>query len=177
MELDEAKSGLPEAEENLKVALIPTDPADDKNAIIEIRAGVGGDEASLFAEELLRMLLRWAEQNDFKAELMSDSPNESGGIKECILRIDGFGAYGEFKFEAGVHRVQRIPATESQGRVHTSAVSIVVMPEVEDAAIEIDPNDVRVDVFRSSGCGGQSVNTTYSVIQFGPVAMFFLSQR
>lgn len=165
MELEEAKEQLPAAEEALKTELIPKDPHDDKPCIVEIRAGVGGDEASLFAEELQRMVLRWAEQNEFKAELMSDSANEAGGIKECIMRIDGFGAYGKLKFEAGVHRVQRIPETESQGRVHTSAVSIVVMPEVEDAEVDIDPNDVRVDVFRSSGCGGQSVNTTDSAVR------------
>ena len=165
LELEEAKLELPIAEEALKTALIPKDPNDDKPCIVEIRAGVGGDESALFAEELQRMVLRWAEQNEFKPELMSESANDAGGIKESILRIDGFGAYGQFKFEAGVHRVQRIPSTESQGRVHTSAVSVVVMPEVEDAEIDIDLNDVRVDVFRSSGCGGQSVNTTDSAVR------------
>ncbi len=165
MELDEAKAGLPEAEEALKVALIPRDPNDDKNCIVEIRAGVGGDEAALFAEEIMRMILRFSETNGFTSEIMSDSANEGGGLKEAIFRIEGFGAYGKFKFESGVHRVQRIPVTESQGRVHTSAISVVVLPEVEESEVDMNLADVRVDVFRSSGAGGQSVNTTDSAIR------------
>ncbi|NCP67910.1 peptide chain release factor 1 [bacterium] len=165
MELDEAKVALPDSEEALKVALIPRDPNDDKNCIVEIRAGVGGDEAALFAEEVMRMILRFAETNGFASEIMSDSMNEGGGLKESIFRIEGFGAYGKFKFESGVHRVQRIPVTESQGRVHTSAISVVVLPEVEESEVDLNLADVRVDVFRSSGAGGQSVNTTDSAIR------------
>lgn len=164
-ELEEAKEMLPKAEEQLKMALIPKDPNNDKPAIIEIRAGVGGDEASLFAEELNRMIMRFAEKFHFKNEILSESPNESGGIKEIIFRVSGFGAYGQLKFEGGVHRVQRIPSTESQGRLHTSAVSVVVLPEVAESDFEINEADVRVDVFRSSGCGGQSVNTTDSAVR------------
>lgn len=165
IELEEAKEDLPEAEEALKVALIPRDPNDDKPCIIEIRAGVGGDEASLFAEELTRMIMRFAEKCGFSNEIMSESPNESGGTKEIIFRVNGFGAYGRLKYEGGVHRVQRVPTTESQGRLHTSAVSVVVLPEVEESEFEINEADVRVDVFRSSGCGGQSVNTTDSAVR------------
>jgi len=165
MELEEAKAGLPEAEELLKVALIPRDPNDDRNCIVEIRAGVGGDESALFTEEAMRMILRFSESCGFKPEIMSDSANEGGGLKEVIFRVEGFGAYGKLKFESGVHRVQRIPVTESQGRVHTSAISVVVLPEVDAADVNINVSDVRVDVFRSSGAGGQSVNTTDSAIR------------
>ncbi len=165
MELEEAKGQLPKLAEELKVALIPTDPIDDNNAIVEVRAGVGGDESALFTEEVSRMILRFAEKLGFRHELMSTSPNESGGLKEGIFQVIGHGAYGKLKYESGVHRVQRIPATESQGRIHTSAISVVVMPEVEEKAIDIDPNDVRVDVFRASGNGGQSVNTTDSAVR------------
>ena len=164
-ELEEAKTNLPKAEETLKTALIPTDPNDERPAIIEIRAGVGGDEAALFAEEVTRMILKFAEKNQFKTEILSESANEGGGTKETIFRIAGHQAYGKLKFESGVHRVQRIPSTESQGRLHTSAVSVVVMPEVEDTEMKIDEAEVRVDVFRSSGCGGQSVNTTDSAVR------------
>lgn len=165
LELDEAKSGLPRAEEALKTALIPRDPNDDKNCIVEIRAGVGGDEASLFAEEVMRMILRFSETSGFTNEIMSDAANEGGGLKEVIFRAEGFGAYGKLKFESGVHRVQRIPVTESQGRVHTSAISVVVLPEVDAADVNINVADVRVDVFRSGGAGGQSVNTTDSAVR------------
>ncbi|MCF7812821.1 peptide chain release factor 1 [Candidatus Gracilibacteria bacterium] len=164
-ELEQTKKQLPQIEEALHVALIPTDPNDEKNAIVEVRAGVGGDEAALFGEEIARMIMRWAEKCDFSVELMSEAVNENGGIKEMIFQVNGFGAYGKLKFEAGVHRVQRIPETESQGRVHTSAVSVVVMPEVEEKDISIADSDIRVDVFRSSGCGGQSVNTTDSAVR------------
>jgi peptide chain release factor 1 len=164
-ELDAAKKMLPELEEQLKIALIPRDPKDDASAIVEIRPGAGGNESALFAEELSRMILRFSEEQGFKPEIMSETINDGGGLKEMIFRVEGFGAYGKLKFEGGVHRVQRIPVTESQGRVHTSAVSIVVMPEVEESEIEIKDNDVRVDVYRSSGCGGQSVNTTDSAVR------------
>lgn len=164
-ELEEAKKNLPAAEEDLTIALIPKDPNDEKNCIVEIRAGVGGDESALFTEEASRMILRFSESLGFSSEIMSTSENENGGLKEIIFQVNGFGAYGKLKFESGVHRVQRIPATESQGRVHTSAISIVVLPEMEEHDIEINPADVRVDVFRSSGCGGQSVNTTDSAVR------------
>jgi peptide chain release factor 1 len=164
-ELEDAKNLIEKLTEPLKQELIPKDPNDEKNCIIEIRAGVGGDEASLFAEEIARMLLRFSESLSFKAEILTETQNDSGGIKDATYRIEGFGAYGQFKYESGVHRVQRIPATESQGRVHTSAISVVVMPEVEESDFEINPADVRVDVFRSGGCGGQSVNTTDSAVR------------
>ena len=164
-EFDAAKKELPAIEELLKVALIPRDPSDDRNCIIEIRPGAGGDESTLFAEEMARSIMKFCESIDFKIEILSEQTNEGGGIKEIIFKVNGFGAYGKLKFEGGVHRVQRIPVTESQGRVHTSAISIVVMPEIEETEIEINPSDVRVDVFRSSGCGGQSVNTTDSAVR------------
>ncbi len=165
IELEEAKKKLPDQEAKLKVALIPRDPKDDSNAIVEIRPGAGGDESALFAEELSRMILRFSEAQGFRPEIISEMFNEGGGVKEMIFRVEGFGAYGKLKFEGGVHRVQRIPVTESQGRVHTSAVSVVVMPEVEESEIEIKESDVRIDVYRSSGCGGQSVNTTDSAVR------------
>jgi len=165
VEFEDAKKMIPEIEEKLKVALIPRDPKDDANAIVEIRPGAGGDESALFAEELSRMVLRFSEAEGLKPEILSETVNDGGGLKEMIFRVEGFGAYGKLKFEGGVHRVQRIPVTESQGRVHTSAVSIVVMPEVEESEIEIKDSDVRVDVFRSSGAGGQSVNTTDSAVR------------
>jgi len=164
-ELDAAKANLKTAEETLKLACIPQDPNDEKPCLVEIRAGVGGDESSLFAEEISRAILRFSENSKWKTELISESPNEAGGMKEIIFRVGGEGAYGKLKFESGVHRVQRIPVTETQGRVHTSVVSIVVMPEVEESEIAIDPNDLRIDVFRSSGAGGQSVNTTDSAVR------------
>ena len=164
-ELEEAKAQLPSVEEELKIALTPKDPTDDNDAIIEIRAGVGGDESALFTEEISRMIMRHGESLDFSPELISSAPNENGGLKEVIFVLRGIGAYGTFKYESGVHRVQRIPVTESQGRVHTSAVSVVVMPEIEETEIELNPADVRVDVFRASGNGGQSVNTTDSAVR------------
>ncbi len=165
LELDEAKNQLPVLEEQLKKELIPRDPNDEKNAIIEIRPGTGGDESALFASEYARALLKFAENEGFSVEILSESVNEGGGIKEIIFKVNGFGAYGKLKFEGGVHRVQRVPTTESQGRVHTSAISVVVMPEVAESVIEIKDSDVRVDVFRASGCGGQSVNTTDSAVR------------
>lgn len=149
----------------LMEALTPKDPNDERDCIIEIRAAAGGDEASLFAGELYRMYARLAERHHFTLELVSQSPNETGGYKEIIFAIHGDDAYRTFKFEAGVHRVQRVPATESQGRVHTSTVTVAVLPEAEEADIEINPSDLRIDVYRSGGHGGQSVNTTDSAVR------------
>lgn len=156
---------LQEAEEALEEALTPKDPNDERDCIVEIRAAAGGDEASLFAAELYRMYVRWCETHNYKTELISDSPNEVGGFKEVILAVRGPDAYRNLKFEAGVHRVQRVPATESQGRIHTSTVTVSVLPEAEETDLQIDPNDLRVDVYRSSGHGGQSVNTTDSAVR------------
>ncbi len=152
-------------DEELFVMLTPKDPNDEKDIIIEIRAGAGGDEASLFAGELLRMYMRYCEQNGLKTELLSDSPSEVGGYKEVIFAVKGDAPYSKLKFESGVHRVQRIPVTESQGRVHTSTVTVAVLPEAEEKDIEINPSDLRIDTFRASGHGGQSVNTTDSAIR------------
>ena len=164
-EISETETRLSELEEELFVLLTPTDPNDDKNVIMEIRAGAGGDEASLFAAELYRMYLRWCEDNNFKTELISESANDSGGYKEVVFAVKGDSPYAKLKFEGGVHRVQRIPVTESQGRVHTSTATVAVLPEAEEADIEIHANDLRVDVFRSGGHGGQSVNTTDSAVR------------
>lgn len=163
-ELKNAKESLLMAEEKMKLELVPKDPNDNKSCIMEIRAGAGGDEAALFAEELGRVYLRYVKERGFSTEMISESPGTQG-MKEMIFRVVGPGAYGRMKYESGVHRVQRIPETESKGRVHTSAVSVVVLPEVEDVDIEINPNDLRIDVFRSSGNGGQSVNTTDSAVR------------
>lgn len=164
-EISEINTKLMTIEDELFVMLTPKDPNDDKNIIIEIRAGAGGDEASLFAAELYRMYLRWCETHSYKTELMSESANESGGYKEVILSIKGDAPYAKFKFEGGVHRVQRVPVTESQGRIHTSTVTVAVLPEAEETDVEIHQNDLRVDVFRSGGHGGQSVNTTDSAVR------------
>ena len=164
-EISETETRLSELEEELFVLLTPKDPNDDKNVIIEIRAGAGGDEASLFAAELYRMYLRWCEDNSFKTELISESANDSGGYKEVVFAVKGDSPYAKLKFEGGVHRVQRIPVTESKGRVHTSTATVAVLPEAEEADIEIHANDLRVDVFRSGGHGGQSVNTTDSAVR------------
>jgi peptide chain release factor 1 len=164
-ELDENESKITDLEEKLKVALIPKDPNESKNVIVEVRAGAGGDEAALFAGELGRMYMRFAETKGFDVELMSESPGPAGGMKEMIFKVDGHRAYGMLQYENGVHRVQRVPETESQGRIHTSAASVVVMPEAEEVDVEIDPNDLEIDVFRSSGPGGQSVNTTDSAVR------------
>ena len=164
-EITETEARLAELEEELFILLTPKDPNDEKNIIIEIRAGAGGDEASLFAAELYRMYLRWCEANSYKTELISESANDSGGHKEVIFMVKGDAPYAKLKFEGGVHRVQRVPVTESQGRVHTSTVTVAVLPEAEETDIEISPNDLRVDIYRSSGHGGQSVNTTDSAVR------------
>ena len=163
-ELKSSKEKLDQAEEALKLELAPKDPNDSKNCIMEIRAGTGGDEASIFAEELGRVYLRYVKEKGFTTELISESLGDKG-VKELIFKVNGVGAYGRMKYESGVHRVQRIPETESKGRVHTSAVSVVVLPEVEEVDIEINANDLRIDVFRSGGNGGQSVNTTDSAVR------------
>jgi peptide chain release factor 1 len=152
-------------EERLRVLLIPKDPADDKNVIVEVRAGTGGDEAALFAGDLFRMYARWAERHGLKTEIMSQSDTGIGGFKEVIFQVKGRGAYSRLKFESGVHRVQRVPVTEAQGRIHTSTATVAVLPEADEVDVQIAPSDVRVDVFRSSGPGGQSVNTTDSAIR------------
>ncbi|MBW3568871.1 peptide chain release factor 1 [Candidatus Parcubacteria bacterium] len=164
-ELDAIKEQRLAAEQALEEVLTPKDPNDERNAVIEIRAAAGGDEASLFAGELYKMYARWAENHGFKTVHVDDSPSEAGGFKEVIFEINGNEAYKNLKFEAGVHRVQRVPVTESQGRVHTSTVTVAVMPEAEETDMEIKPEDLRIDVFRSGGHGGQSVNTTDSAVR------------
>lgn len=164
-EIEQLDTKIAKTSQLLDEALTPKDPNDEKDIIIEIRAAAGGDEASLFAGELYRMYARWAENNNYKMQLISESASEAGGYKEISFTVKGNDAYYMLKFEAGVHRVQRIPATESQGRIHTSTVTVAIMPEAEETDIEIDPNDLRVDVYRSSGKGGQSVNTTDSAVR------------
>ena len=164
-EIAETEVRLAELEEELFILLTPKDPNDEKNVIIEIRAGAGGDEASLFAAELYRMYLRWCEADGYKTELLSESANDSGGYKEVVFAVKGDAPYAKLKFEGGVHRVQRIPVTESQGRVHTSTATVAVLPEAEEADIEISANDLKVDVYRAGGHGGQSVNTTDSAVR------------
>lgn len=164
-ELRELQSQKLHTEQALSEALTLKDPNDERDVIIEIRAAAGGDEASLFAGELYRMYVRWAEVHNYKTELISESPSESGGFKEIIFAVRGDGAYRNLKFEAGVHRVQRVPVTESQGRIHTSTVTVAAMPEAEETDIEINPGDLRIDVYRSGGHGGQSVNTTDSAVR------------
>ncbi|MFI5240511.1 MAG: peptide chain release factor 1 [Candidatus Saccharimonadia bacterium] len=164
-EIAELQSRLSRLTDELKIALIPKNPYVDSNAIVEIRAGAGGDEASLFAGELLRMYSRYAETKGWKVELISESPNDVGGYKEVIFGVYGTSVYGELQYESGVHRVQRIPVTESGGRIHTSTVTVAVLPEVEETELEISPNDLRIDVYRSGGHGGQSVNTTDSAVR------------
>ncbi len=164
-ELIEAKNKFQESEKNLKYLLIPKDPLDQKDVILEIRAGTGGDEAALFAGDLLRMYQRFSEAQNWKFELLSISDSEKGGFKEVISKISGQSVYSKMKFESGVHRVQRVPETESQGRVHTSAASVVVLPEADDVDVNIEEKDLRIDVFRASGAGGQHVNTTDSAVR------------
>ncbi|MDP7247665.1 MAG: peptide chain release factor 1 [Candidatus Peribacteraceae bacterium] len=160
-----ARERIKELEEEMKVHLIPKDPDDGKNVILEVRAGTGGEEAALFAAELLRMYLRFTEEQGWKIQILSKADADSGGLKEVICEIQGDGAYGKLKFESGVHRVQRVPVTESKGRLHTSAATVAILPEAEEVDVKINPEDVRVDVFRSSGPGGQSVNTTDSAVR------------
>jgi peptide chain release factor 1 len=164
-ELTQLEAELAGIEERLREALTPQDPNNDRDVIMEIRAAAGGDEASLFAGELYRMYARWAEDHGYKIELLNESPNEGGGFSEISFAVRGPEAYKSLKFEAGVHRVQRVPVTESQGRIHTSTVTVAVLPEAEETDIEINPNDLRIDVFRSGGHGGQSVNTTDSAVR------------
>lgn len=164
-ELPILETELSELDEKLFLMLTPKDPNDEKNVIVEIRAGAGGDEASLFAAELLRMYLRWCETHGYKTELMSESPSDSGGYKEVVFCVRGDSPYSYLKFESGVHRVQRVPVTESQGRIHTSTVTVAVLPEAEETDIEISPNDLKIDVYRAGGHGGQSVNTTDSAVR------------
>lgn len=164
-ELPLLESELDELNEKLFIMLTPKDPNDEKNIIIEIRAGAGGDEAAIFAGDLLRMYLRYCEDHSFKTELMSENRSDSGGYKEVIFGVKGDSPYATFKFESGVHRVQRVPATESQGRIHTSTATVAALPEAEETDIEIDSGDLRIDIFRSGGHGGQSVNTTDSAVR------------
>ncbi len=165
LEQEELSTKLEAISAQLDEALTPKDPNDERDVIVEIRAAAGGDEASLFGGELYRMYARWAENHNYKVEILNESPSEAGGYKEVIFSVRGEDVFKHMKFEAGVHRVQRIPVTESQGRVHTSTVTVAVLPEAEETDIEINPNDLRVDVFRSGGHGGQSVNTTDSAVR------------
>jgi peptide chain release factor 1 len=161
----ELEQRIRELEEELQLALVETDPADGKDVIVEIRQGVGGDEAALWAGDVFRMLTRYAERRGLKWEQLSASPNDGGGFKELVFAVKGDGAYSVFKYEGGTHRVQRVPETESQGRIHTSTATVAVMPEAEEVEVEIDPNDLKIDVYRSTGPGGQSVNTTDSAVR------------
>ncbi|MDA7712052.1 peptide chain release factor 1 [Flavobacteriaceae bacterium] len=165
MEFEEAKTAIPEMEETIKMMLIPKDPEDAKNVVIEIRAGTGGDEASIFAGDLYRMYTKYCQTQNWSVSLMDTSEGTAGGFKEIIFEVSGTDVYGTMKYESGVHRVQRVPQTETQGRVHTSAATVMVLPEAEEFDVEIDMNDVRIDYFCSSGPGGQSVNTTYSAVR------------
>ena len=164
-ELSEAKKRVEELEQELKILLLPKDPNDSRNVIVELRAGAGGDEAALFTAEVYRMYVKYAESRGWKTEMMSVDENGIGGFKDATFMINGNGAYSRMKYESGTHRVQRVPETESSGRIHTSAATVAVLPEVDDVEVEIDPNDVRVDVYRSSGNGGQCVNTTDSAVR------------
>ena len=164
-ELNSSKARIEELEQELKILLLPKDPNDDKNVIVEIRAGAGGDEAALFAYEIYRMYVKYAERNRWKSELISVNENGIGGFKEVVFMISGQGAYSKLKYESGVHRVQRVPETESQGRFHTSTITVAIMPEAEEVDVELDMNDCKIDVFRASGNGGQCVNTTDSAVR------------
>lgn len=165
MEIAEIEEKLPAAEEALKLLLVPKDPNDEKNVILEIRAGTGGDEATLFAAEILRMYARYAERQGWKMDVLEVSDNGVGGIKDATAVIEGDSVYSKMRFESGVHRVQRVPQTETQGRIHTSAITVAVLPEAEEVDVQVDPKDLRIDYFCSSGPGGQSVNTTYSAVR------------
>ena len=165
VEVESLQSQLAQTEEDLKLLLIPTDPNDEKNVILEIRAGTGGDEASLFAADILRMYARYAERQRWRMEILDASETGIGGIKEAVALIEGDKVYSKLKHESGVHRVQRVPQTEASGRIHTSAITVAVLPEAEEVDVKIDPKDLRIDTFCSSGPGGQSVNTTYSAVR------------
>lgn len=165
LELAESEEKIEKVSDELKVLLLPKDPNDEKNVIIEIRGGTGGDEAALFAADLMRMYSMYAESKRWKIDILSSNPTDIGGYKEVCFSIEGNGAYSRLKFESGVHRVQRVPSTESQGRIHTSAVTVAVLPEVEEVEVDINPNDLRIDVFRAGGPGGQCVNTTDSAVR------------
>ena len=165
VELDELTEQVPTLEDQISILLLPKDPNDEKNVIMEIRGGAGGDEAALFAGDLFRMYSRYAEKNGWKIDVLNSHANDVGGFKEVVFSIEGEGAYSKLKFESGVHRVQRIPTTESGGRIHTSTVTVAVLPEAEEVDVELDPNEIRVDIFCSSGPGGQSVNTTQSAVR------------
>ena len=164
-ELEQLNAGIPEMEEEIKMLLIPADPEDEKNAVMEIRAGTGGDEASIFAGDLFRMYSKFFEQKGWKAEVNNSSEGTAGGYKEIVLSVSGEGVYGLLKYESGVHRVQRVPQTETQGRIHTSAATVVVLPEADEFDVDLKNEDIRKDTYCSSGPGGQSVNTTYSAIR------------
>jgi peptide chain release factor 1 len=165
MEIADIEEKLPKAEEELTVLLLPKDPNDEKNVILEIRAGTGGDEATLFAGEILRMYARYAERQGWKFDVMDSSDTGVGGIKEAVVLIEGERVYSKMRYESGVHRVQRVPQTETSGRIHTSAITVAVLPEAEEVDVQINQNDLRIDTFCSSGPGGQSVNTTYSAVR------------
>ena len=164
-ELKELETRKPELEEEIKILLLPTDPNDDKNIYVELRAGAGGDEAGLFVADMFRTYIKFAENQGWKTEIMNSSESEAGGYKEMVVLIKGDSVYSKLKFESGVHRVQRVPATETQGRVHTSAITVAIIPEVDDVEINIRTEDLKIDTMRASGCGGQSVNTTDSAIR------------